>query len=73
VQVSVADTGVGITAEDLPFVFERFYRADKSRTRVTGGAGLGFAIAKNGSSPMGKIQVESEQGRGATFTLPRAN
>jgi signal transduction histidine kinase len=70
VQVSVADTGVGIVAEDLPFVFERFYRADKSRTRATGGAGLGLAIAKQWvEAHGGKIQVESERGRGTTFTF----
>jgi signal transduction histidine kinase len=75
VQVSVKDTGVGIAAEDLPFVFERFYRADKSRTRATGGAGLGLAIAKQWvEAHGGKIQVESELGRGTTFTftLPQA-
>ena len=75
VQVSVADTGVGVAAEDLPFVFERFYRADKSRTRATGGAGLGLAIAKQWvEAHGGKIQVESEPGRGTTFTftLPQA-
>ncbi|MBM3127337.1 MAG: HAMP domain-containing protein [Chloroflexi bacterium] len=75
VQGSVADTGVGIAAEDLPFVFERFYRADKSRTRATGGAGLGLAIAKQWvEAHGGKIKVESEPGRGTTFTfsLPQA-
>ena len=70
VQVSVTDTGVGIAADDLPFVFERFYRADKSRTRATGGAGLGLAIAKQWvEAHGGKIQVESEPGRGTTFTF----
>jgi signal transduction histidine kinase len=74
VQVSVTDTGVGIAAEDLPFVFERFYRADKSRTRTTGGAGLGLAIAKQWVEVHGgKIQVASAPGQGTTFsfTLPR--
>jgi signal transduction histidine kinase len=73
VAVSVEDTGSGIAAEDLPFVFERFYRADKSRTRATGGAGLGLAIAKQWvEAHGGTIRVESEQGRGTrfTFTLP---
>lgn len=75
VEVSVADTGSGIAAQDLPFVFERFYRADKSRARTTGGAGLGLAIAKQWvEGHGGKIRVESKLGRGATFTftLPRA-
>jgi signal transduction histidine kinase len=81
VQVSVVDTGIGIAAEDLPFVFERFYRADKSRTRASvgsrsgGGAGLGLAIAKQWvEAHGGTIRVESEPGRGTTFTftLPRA-
>jgi len=75
VQVSVTDTGVGIAAEDLPFVFERFYRADKSRTRATGGAGLGLAIAKQWvEGHGGTIRVESEQGHGTTFvfSLPKA-
>jgi heavy metal sensor kinase len=73
--LTVADNGVGIAAEDLPHVFERFYRADKSRTRTTGGAGLGLAIAKQlVEAHGGKIWVQSEQGRGATFsfTLPQA-
>lgn len=73
-QVSVADTGVGISAADLPFVFERFYRSDKSRARATGGAGLGLAIAKQWvEAHGGKIEVQTKPGRGAifTFTLPR--
>jgi signal transduction histidine kinase len=75
VQVSVADTGVGIKAEDLGFVFERFYRADKSRTRATGGAGLGLAIAKQWvESHGGTIQAKSVLGQGTTiiFSLPKA-
>ncbi len=80
VEVAVADTGIGIAAEDLALVFERFYRADKSRTRASfgsragGGAGLGLAIAKQWvEAHSGKIQVESEHERGTTFsfTLPQ--
>ncbi|MDY6878501.1 MAG: ATP-binding protein [Chloroflexota bacterium] len=73
VEVSVRDTGVGIAAEDLHHVFERFYRADKSRSRATGGAGLGLAIARQlVEAHGGWIAVESEVGRGTefTFTLP---
>jgi len=73
VQVGVRDTGVGIGPGDLPHVFERFYRADKSRSRATGGAGLGLAIARQlVEAHGGQIKVESQVGRGTqfTFTLP---
>ena len=73
VRVSVADTGEGIAAEDLPNVFDRFYRGDKPRSRAGGGAGLGLAIARQlVRAHGGAIGVESEPGRGATFwfTLP---
>jgi signal transduction histidine kinase len=75
VEVSVRDTGPGIAAEDLPHVFERFYRADKSRSRATGGAGLGLAIARQlVEAHGGQIEVQSEVGQGTrfTFTLPVA-
>ena len=74
VQVAVADTGVGIAAEDLPHIFERFYRADRSRTRP-GGSGLGLSIAQwIAQAHGGNIEVESRMGRGSTFTvnLPEA-
>jgi len=73
IEVSVRDTGSGIAAEDLPYVFERFYRADKSRSRATGGAGLGLAIARQlVEAHGGRLEVESEIGRGTRFifTLP---
>jgi signal transduction histidine kinase len=75
VEVGVRDTGAGIAAEDLPHVFERFYRADRSRSRATGGAGLGLAIARQlVEAHGGRIEVESEIGQGTrfTFTLPVA-
>ncbi len=73
VEVSVSDTGEGIPAEDLPNIFERFYRVDKSRARVTGGSGLGLTIAKRlVEAHGGKIAVQSELGKGScfSFTLP---
>ncbi|MBI4789767.1 MAG: HAMP domain-containing protein [Chloroflexi bacterium] len=69
-RISVGDTGEGIAAEDLPRVFDRFYRADKSRARESGGSGLGLAIAKAWVEAMGgQIGVESEPGRGTSFWL----
>ncbi len=76
VLVEVCDTGEGISPEDLPSVFERFYRGDKSRNRNTGGAGLGLAIARGiVEAHGGKIAVESEPGKGARFyfSLPRSS
>jgi signal transduction histidine kinase len=73
VEVSVTDTGEGIPAEDLPNIFERFYRVDKSRARATGGSGLGLTIAKRlVEAHGGKIEAHSELGKGSrfTFTLP---
>lgn len=70
VEVTVSDTGEGIRADDLPHVFERFYRAEKSRNRGTGGAGLGLAIARGiVQAHGGDIQVESKIGKGTQFTF----
>jgi two-component system phosphate regulon sensor histidine kinase PhoR len=68
VLISVADTGVGIPAEHLPRIFERFYRVDKERSREEGGTGLGLAIVKHILEAHGsKIEVQSEVGIGSTF------
>lgn len=77
--VSVSDTGIGISKEDLPHVFERFYKADKARPR--GGSGLGLAIAKHTvQAHGGSIWAQSEEGKGSTFsfslpikTIPNTN
>jgi two-component system OmpR family sensor kinase/two-component system sensor histidine kinase BaeS len=68
VEVSVSDTGEGIAAEDLPHVFDRFWRSDKSRARETGGSGLGLAIARRLIEAQGgRIGVESKIGQGSRF------
>ena len=70
VRLVVSDTGVGIAPEDLPRLFERFYRVDEDRSRATGGAGLGLAICEwIARVHGGRLGVESEVGRGTTFTL----
>ncbi len=74
-QVTVTDTGEGIRQEDLSHIFEQFYRGEKSRSRSTGGAGLGLAIAKGiVEAHGGRIGVHSTVGQGTSFafTLPRA-
>jgi signal transduction histidine kinase len=70
VALTVADSGPGITPEALPHVFERFYRADRSRSRADGGTGLGLAIARKlVELHGGRIGVSSEPGQGASFTV----
>ncbi|GAB4443995.1 MAG: ATP-binding protein [Chloroflexi bacterium OHK40] len=74
-RVSVSDTGIGIPAQDLPRIFERFYKVDRSRTRNAGGTGLGLAISKHlVEGHGGRLWVDSAEGRGSTFsfTLPVA-
>ena len=70
VQIAVADTGIGIAADDLDHIFERFYRADGSRARATGGFGLGLAIGRELVEAMGgTLTAASEPGLGSTFLL----
>jgi len=70
VEVTVSDTGEGIRAEDIPHIFERFYRGEKSRNRGTGGAGLGLAIARGiVQAHGGDIRVESQAGKGTQFSF----
>lgn len=68
--ISVEDNGIGIPQEDLPYIFERLYRSEKSRSRKTGGAGIGLTIAKMlVEAHDGKITVQSEEGKGTKFTI----
>jgi heavy metal sensor kinase len=68
--VKVTDSGIGISESDVPHIFDRFWRADKVRSRGTGGAGLGLAIARwIVEQHRGSIEVQSESGRGSTFTV----
>jgi two-component system phosphate regulon sensor histidine kinase PhoR len=70
VAITVADTGVGIPYQDLPRIFERFYRVDKARSRQVGGTGLGLSIVKHAVERMkGTVSVESQLGRGSKFTI----
>ena len=68
--IEVADTGIGLSAEELPHVFDRFWRSDKSRARSRGGAGIGLAIVRElVRAHDGRIDVSSHPGEGSTFTV----
>ncbi len=70
VRLVISDNGVGIPSEDLPRIFERFYRVDKARSREVGGTGLGLSIVRHVLERMGgSIQVESQFGKGTKFTI----
>jgi signal transduction histidine kinase len=72
--VTVSDTGIGIPAEHLPHIFDRFYRVDRARNRDDGGTGLGLAIVDSFvKAHGGQVEVTSEPGEGSVFTvfLPR--
>jgi two-component system, OmpR family, phosphate regulon sensor histidine kinase PhoR len=74
VEICIGDTGIGIPAEDLSRIFERFYRVDKARSRQVGGTGLGLSIVRHAIEQMqGAVKVESQLGKGSRFTitLPR--
>lgn len=70
VMMKIIDNGSGISHDELPYIFERFYRADKSRNRSTGGSGIGLTIVKSIIlAHHGSIEVQSELGQGSTFTV----
>lgn len=69
-RITIEDTGIGISAEELPHIFERFYKSDRARSREGGGAGLGLSIAKLIiENNQGNIQVESRPGQGTKFSI----
>ena len=70
VEISVTDQGIGIPADEIDRIFERFYRVDPARHRSTGGTGLGLSIVKHvAATHGGEVRVWSVEGQGSTFTL----
>jgi two-component system sensor histidine kinase SenX3 len=70
VRIAVSDRGIGIPERDRERIFERFYRVDRARSRLTGGTGLGLSIVRHvAANHGGTVDVDSEEGRGSTFTL----
>jgi len=70
IEIRVSDTGIGIPSQELPRVFERFYRVDRARSRAVGGTGLGLSIVKNAVEGMGgKVSAESQVGKGSVFKV----
>jgi two-component system sensor histidine kinase SenX3 len=69
-EIAVTDSGIGISEDDQERIFERFYRVDPSRSRDTGGSGLGLSIVKHAASNhKGDVRLFSKEGVGSTFTL----
>jgi len=70
VEFKVADTGIGISKESLPFIFERFHQVDSSETRAYGGVGIGLYMTRKFTELLGgNVEVESKAGKGSTFTV----